>query len=667
MAVVKVDIRKQEGLAGGLSLGQAGPYKVMDLTFFHAIDPALPQNRAITDIDLAPRNARGLVEFQNDVRVIRPVDVTRGNGRLLVDVVNRGNSVALRMMNMARQSEDSAAIPDLGDGFLMRQGYIVAQIGWQYDVPPGKGQRAELPEASTDGKRLTGKVTVTFNPNAAAGIQRLFDRGTHKPHLLRDLNEPGATLTEQDYENGPVRIVPRSHWSFAALKDGAPVPDNGSIYLSTGFHAGKTYQVTYPPEGAPVIGLGLVAMRDTVSFLRHAQARHGNPCGGGIRYVHAFGVSQTGRWLRTFLYYGQNLDAEGRMVFDGVLAHVGGGRRGEFNRRFGLQSDQSKRTLSHLFPFTDVPQTDPATGRTEGLLDRQRQVGGVPKIFFTNGAAEYWGSLGSSVHTNIEMTRDVTPSPEVRIYQFAGTQHGSGSLPLTNAYGGGARLQQPANTVDYRPLLRAALVNLDRWVADGTEPPASKHPRIADGTLVEPPKIAGAFTRIPGVRFPEHLSKVSPAEYGPGLDEARVRNLTGEPLKVGVGYVSMVANVDPDGNEVGGIRLPDLSVPLATHTGWNMRGPEMGMPNLMIGLTGASIPFPVTRAQRQATGDPRPSIEERYASKEDYLKRVQKAAENLVTEGFLLAEDVELVVKGAALRYDVFTTQATPQLAAGRA
>ena len=655
MSVARFEVSRQTAVEN-FGFRDSVPYKMIDAVANYTVDPKDPQNSVIVDLDLAPRDAQGLVHFRGDVRVFRPVDQSRGNGRVLVDVVNRGNSVALGAMNRAKRGDEPGA-PDLGDGFLMRHGYTLVQIGWQYDVPPGKGQRLEVPEArAADGKPLTGRITVSFQPNSVTKSQKLFDRGTHKANLPQDVNEQGATLVEWEYENGPSRVIPRGQWSFASVKDGATTPDNTAVYYPEGFKAGLSYQATYTTQGATVIGLGHVAIRDLVSFLRHGGIKESNPT-LGVKYVYAFGASQTGRWLRNFLFYGQNLDTKGQIVFDGIIAHVGGGRRGEFNRRFGLQSDQSKRTLSYLFPFTDVEQTDPQTGRKEGLLSLQQKVGGLPKIFFTNGGAEYWGSLASTIHTNIEMTQDVAPGPNVRIYQIAGTQHGSGSLPLTNAYAGTSQLQHPGNTVDYRALLRAALLNLDEWVTSGKEPPPSKHGRIADGTLVPPESLTASFKKIPGATFPEHIDKVTPERYGPGLDPARAEGRAGEPLPVGVGYVNMVSAVDKDGNEVAGIRLPDIAVPLATHMGWNLRGPNMGQPTLMIGLTGSTVPFPVSKAERQISGDPRLSIEERYSSKEDYLAKVEAAAKDLVRQRYMVEEDIENVVKGAALRYDVFTTK----------
>jgi len=348
-----------------------------------------------------------------------------------------------------------------------------------------------------------------------------------------------------------------------------------------------------------------------------------------VQYAYGFGVSQTGRFLRLFLYLGLNLDENDRPVFDGIIPHIGGGRRGEFNRRFGQLSNLSKRTVSYLFPFNDVEQTDPETGRTDGLLSRQAARGGVPKVFFINTSAEYWGSLASLIHTDVVGTRDAAvPSESVRIYHLSGTQHSPRGLPLDNTASDGARVQQPCNIVDYRPLLRAALVHLDRWVTSGEAPPSSRHPRIDDGTLVPPERIAATFQAIPGVNFPAHLCSLTSRDFGPGMEEGREQGIVAAPpLAVGKAFTNLVSAVDEDGNELGGIRLPDISVPLATHTGWNLLHLETGGPDQMIGLTGSSIPFPATRVGREASGDPRRSIEERYASKEDYLEQVKKAAQ----------------------------------------
>jgi hypothetical protein len=313
--------------------------------------------------------------------------------------------------------------------------------------------------------------------------------------------------------------------------------------------------------------------------------------------------------------------------------------------------------VKNLFPFHDTVQTDPETGRTDGLLARLCTQGKVPKICFINTSAEYWGGHAALIHTDLDGKRDLAPSETVRIYHFAGTQHGPGNLLLTDTGAADdSRGQHMPNAVDYRPLLRAALVQLDRWVTTGQEPPPSCHPRLDDGTAVPPERTAAVFQTISEVQFPVHLRSIARLDFGTGTDEGLTTVL---PPRVGKPYPNLVAAVDADGNERAGIRLPDLSVPLATYTGWNVRHPDIGGPGQTLGLLGSTIPFPATPAEREASGDPRPSIEERYASKEDYLRRVQLAAEALVQQGYLLAEDLPTVTEQASQRYDLFQRRAT--------
>jgi len=477
----------------------------------------------------------------------------------------------------------------------------------------------------------------------------------HRPHPAKDLNEREAVLTVQEHEDAPPQTIPRQQWSFARLEGGRVVPDATHVYLASGFLPGKVYRVVYTTAGAPVIGLGLLAMRDVVSFLRYGSAQEGNPCAGHMQYAYSFGRSQSGRFLRHFLYLGLNQDEQDRTVFDGFMPLVAGGGRGEFNQRFGQPSNSNKYSVKNLFPFHDTVQTDPETGRTDGLLARLCTRGKVPKIFFINTSAEYWGGHAALTHTDLDGKRDLTPSETVRIYHFAGTQHGPGNLLLTDTGAADdSRGQHKPNSVDYRPLLRAALVQLDRWVTTGQAPPPSRHARLDDGTAVPPEHTAAAFQALPAVQFPAYLRSIARLDFGTGTDEGMTTVL---PPKVGKSYANLVAAVDADGNELAGIRLPDISVPLATYTGWNLRHPDIGGSGQTLSLLGATIPFPATQAEREASGDPRPSIEERYVSKEDYLHQVQQAAEALVQQGYLLAEDLPMVTEQASQRYDLFQSR----------
>ena len=654
MAVTVFEIKSRSPLAGGLAFGEVGPYEQLEGTVHFAVDPHHPCNGAITDLNHAPRDANGQVSCSADFRILRPAEPQRGNHRILFDVLNRGRQLALRYFNRGALVTDPTTPLDLGDGFLLRQGYTVAWCGWQYDVPQVSGLMSiNIPEAVTPDGPISGKVVVTFRLYDPDQVQGLSDR-MHRPYPTNDINDQAAALIVRDSEDAPPQMIPRDQWTFAKLEAGRVVPDASHIYLASGFQPGKVYQVLYFTTGAPVIGLGFAAQRDTVSFLRYGTARDGNPCAGDVQHAYAFGSSLSGRFLRHFLYLGMNEDEEERIVFDGLIAHVAGGRRGEFNQRFGQPSSTAKNSMGNLFPFAGTERTDPETGRTDGLLSRLAARGKVPKIFYINSPGEYWRGDASLMHTDLSGTRDVAPSEYVRIYHYAGTQHGAGDFPLTNTrVTDGARGQQPFNCVDTMPLLRAALVGLDRWVSTNEMPPPSRYPRIDDGTAVPQERVADTFKAIPGVRFPGHLPQISRLDFGPEADAGIATTL---PPVVGKAYSTLVPAVDEDGNELGSIRLPDISVPLATYTGWNLRHPDVGAPDQLLGqiLIGSTIPFPATNAQREASGDPRRSTEERYGSKEGYLDLVRRAAQTLVDEGYLLAEDLNTVTEQASQRYDLF-------------
>ena len=409
------------------------------------------------------------------------------------------------------------------------------------------------------------------------------------------------------------------------------------------------YQVIYTTTGAPIAGLGLAATRDIASHLRFDADSH-------LEHAYAFGVSQSGRFLRSFLYHGLNCDESGRAVFDGFMPHVAGGKRGEFNQRFAQPSSQATRSVNSLFPFADAAQTDPDTGLTDGLLSRLAAQGELPKVMYTYTSSEYWAGHGALVHTDVEGQHDVEPPDAVRVYAFAGTQHALGGLPLTDVDPvDGYRGAHSFNCLDYRALLRAALVRLDCWVSDGVTPPKSQYPRISDGTAVAPVTAAKGLEVTPGVELPKPVRKFTRLDFGP---DPLVPTVV--PATVGRDYPCFVSQVDADGNEVAGIRLPLVSVPMATHLGWNRRHADIGGEGQTLStggasggtLRGSSIPFAATRGEREETGDPRLSIEERYASRQDFLEQIENAARQLVADGYLLEEDVQPLIAQAAEHYE---------------
>jgi Alpha/beta hydrolase domain len=626
-----------------LAITRRGPYEFagyerLDGVARFAVDPLAAENAAITDLRLAPTDGAGRVRFEADFVVLRPADPARSRRRLLFQVVNRGRQPALPFsaLDAPLPLEVTERI-EPGDGFLLRRGWTVAWCGWQWDVVRRPGMLglaaplAVLPETDRD-----GQVLVSFQPHVlethhglghwpldpppgAAQVQ-------HAPYRPADVDDPAAVLTARDRPFGTPAEVPRASWRFAREEGGAVVPDDTCVWLAGGFQPGRVYEVRYRPRQCPVVGVGLLAVRDFVAHLRRGPGEIAGP----VDRAFAFGVSQSGRFLREFLHAGLNVDDAGRIVFDGVIPHVAGARRGEFNQRYGQPSVQHAPGLGHLAPFTDAE-----------LLERQRRLGGVPRVFTINTSSEYWRSEASLVH--VADGRDVEPPVEVRTYLFAGCQHGPGVLPpaRTTLVSPWVRPANRLNTVDYTPLLRAALVNLERWVVDGVEPPPDAVPRLSDGTAVDRADVLARFAAA-GVDAvlprPEDLPALRRLDLGDRVAEGVVRL----PAVAGEPYPSLVSSVDANLEEVAGIRLPDLTVPLAAQTGWNPRDPASGGEGQTVDMLGSSIPLP---------GAP---IAARYADRDAYCLLVRAEAERLVRARHLLEEDVERVVARAAAAFDAF-------------
>lgn len=585
MPVIDFKITLKRLLADGAVFDAVGSYEELTGRLQFAIDPGHPANCAIADVELAPRNAQGEVEFAADISILLPVDRLRCNGRILLDVVNRGNTVAVPNFNHATRpvfgpGSDPNPPIDSGDGWLMRQGYVVVSCGWQCDVPEIPGLlRLSAPEArDRDGKPLTGRVYTQLQAPEELPHFLLSDRG-HIPYPTADLDEPDAVLLARDQPDAKPEIIPRHRWRFARVERGQVVPDPRYVWLEGGFARGRLYQIAYTAVGAPVLGLGMAALRDSMAWLKHGTAAEGNPAPGLLRWVYAYGRSQTGRLLRTMIYHDLNRDEQGRRVFDGVIAHVAGGMRGEFNDRFGQNSKDRPHMMRHLEPFRIEPR------------------GGL-KVMLTNSSAEYHRGDASLIHTDPDGTRDIPHGADVRVYHFAGTEHGLGSWPPTDAVPAPAdpagwieRSQNLRGVVNYGRLLRACLWHLDRWVSEGVEPPPGRHPRVDDGTAVPPEAPAKLFDRIPWARYPRHHARLP------------LQDFSTLPPRAGRAYGSLVSAVDDDGNELAGIALPEVAVPLATHTGWNLRHPGIGGTEQLLIFAGSTIPFPRTQAEREAAGD----------------------------------------------------------------
>jgi hypothetical protein len=446
-------------------------------------------------------------------------------------------------------------------------------------------------------------------------------------------NDPRNVLTVRDFPSAQRAVIPRAEWQFAHMADGKLSPSDRFIHLNGGFQPGKIYEYVYVVADPVVAGGGFAAIRDFASY-----AKHSRDAVAPAERVYGQGISQDGRFLRDLLYQGFNADEEGRIALDGVLAHVGGAGRGSFNYRFAQPSRDAQPTSSIFFPtdvfsFTDQPEHDPVTGQTGGLLDLATQEKVVPKIFFSCTSYEYWGRAAALIHISADGKHDAAISNNVRIYHFTGLQHFSGPFPPQK--GTGDLLgQEPESPLPIKYFWRSMISNMDAWVRSNTPPPPSSYPKIADGNLV--PLSEYAFPVIPGVNRPHEANEAYRLDFGPNW---RQGVLSIEPPKVGPAFPVLVPQVDADGNERDGVRLPEISVPLATYASWNLRDPSIGAPNQRVAFEASYLPFPQTAADRQRTKDPRKSIAERYHDRDDYMTRYKAAVDDLVTARWILRED----------------------------
>ena len=652
--VVRIEVHSRGDLVGGQPFGAAGPYEKLAGKIFFAVDPSLPANRIVADLDKAPRNAAGQVEFSSDFFLIKPKNIARGNGAVLYEVSNRGGKGMLGFFNHAAGSVDPGSEAEMGDGFLMKQGFTLLWVGWQFDTPQRPGLVRVYPPTATDnGRPIRGLVRSDFVVTEKETDHSLADRD-HAAYAVVDPDSPNNVMTVRDSVEGPRRIVPRGQWGFSRADGAKTVVDPTRVYMAAKFEPGRIYEVVYTAQNPPLVGLGPAAIRDVISLLKYKSADTISIPAGAIHRALGFGISQSGRFLRTYLYYGFNKDENNRKVFDGVIAQVAGAGRGSFNHRFAQPSRDGHPYINFfyptdIFPFTDVAQKDPETGVTDGLLTHAGSPELLPKIFYTNSEYEYWGRAASLIHTTVDGSGDAPLMDNVRIYLLAAGQHGPGAFPPAQTIG-----QQRNNPLDYRWAMKALLLAMDRWTASGAAPPPSQYPRVADGTLVQPARLK--FPKLPGVTTSTAVHRAYHADYGPTFATEGVVTL--EPPRIGTAFPILVPQVDADGNGIAGVRMPELTVPLATYTGWNLFNDRSGPTDALSSMQGSYIPLPRTAAERKRTSDPRPSIEERYHDKDHYLALVSTAAEALVSQGFLLADDVPTVVQNAGRHWDYLASAA---------
>ena len=609
--VVRIDVRSREDF---------GTHERVIGRVHYAVDPKLPQNQAVTDLAAAPRNAAGTVEFAGDLLIFLPKPSANARGTVFLEVVNRGRDQSLGLMSEARQRDLAPENWNLGDRFLLEQGFTVAFLGWQFDVQAGDGLTLSVPTAPVNGVVRASAVTVSRSgPGGWLGLS----------YCASDASQPDATLTFRSVIVAQPTVLARESWQFA--------PDGCSVRRPAGFDAGLN-EVIYRATGSPVAGLGLAAVRDFASYLKHGGAvttLRENPA--LMRRVIGFGYSQSGRFLREFVRDGFNQDERGRAAFDGLMIASAGAGGGSFNHRFASPGQAGNSVLSIFRPVDLPPFND------DGLLAKATAASVVPRIFYTFSSTEYWARAGSLTHTNETGTADVPLAPTSRLYFLSGTPHASGGLPPAPQ-----QTRYSLNFAQQRWVLRALLIDLDKWLT-GTDPPPSRYPTIARRQLV--PRESVRFPKVPSLPFAEYLPGVWRMDYG--VEYATTRVITREPPSLGEPYPVLVPQVNADGNDEGGIPSPEVAVPLGTHTGWNVSTFQLSGLRYLAGLVGSFQPFARTKAEREQSGDSRPSIEERYASRQEYLQRVRRVATDLVRERFVLQDDVEGVVQQAERTWSV--------------
>jgi hypothetical protein len=628
MPITGITISAVEPFADGHVFGDAGPYLRVRGVAQGALDPGAAENAGIVDLDKTTRNAAGLVEYATDIFMLRPAEPKRGSGMLVYDVTNRGSKRILQLIDDVPGNDpvsvnDPKTLRDAGLGFLLGRGHSLVWSGWDPGAPrANNGLGADFPIAMENGRPITGRIRDEFHAGTRGPAELIVHR---LPYPVASLDQPHARLAVRAHESDKRRDVPRGEWEFV---------DNRSLRLlpeGRAFEPFKIYELWYEASEPKVLGIGFASVRDLVSFLRYERAANRllNE-GPDIRHAIGFGVSQSGRFLRHFLELGMNRDMQGRRVFDGVMSHVAGAGKVFANHRFGMPGRTATQHEDRLypenwFPFGNAAATDRFSGKTDAILKDQPTD---PLVIETNTATEYWQKGASLVHTDPSGTKDAELPANARAYLIAGTQHAGrpGSDPRPGP------CVNPRNPHSATPALRALFHALEEWVTKGVAPPPSRVPRIADGTAVNAesvrmPRVKNFALAAGANRITPPVDWIDPPENGPTSF-----------------YDTFVSAVDADGNEIAGIRLPPIAVPLATYTGWNV---YREAPCALCDRDGSRIPFARSRADREETDDPRPSLEERYGSRDAYIANIRNAAAALVAERLLLPMDAEAFIAAA--------------------
>lgn len=647
--VDRIEILERAPIANGKIFSKVGLYERIRGRLTFTIDPNAAENAGIVDLKLAPRGTDGKVTFAADFVLMKPVDPTRANGRLLYEVNNRGNIGVLGTFNDAGRGDGA------GNGFLFDQGYTVLSTGWTWDTPPGGDRlRADLPGIVEGGRTVTGKITGEIAVTAPT------DSATHVAlgaigYPPADPASSDAVLTVRDTASAARTVIPRNRWRFGRKVGDSVVYDPAWITLDGGFKPGALYQLTYVAREPRVVGLGLLAIRDAISFFRYARTdRIGGvnplvePAGELPTAVIAFGHSQSGRVMAAMMELGLTADGRNRAVIDGLYVSGAGGGKGSFNYRFAqagrhFSPDIELDYPTDYFPFSTAPSLDPVTQVTASLFDRYTGGKPRPKVFFVNSAAEYWARSGSLIHTTADADSDLSPDTNARVYFIAGGQH------IAARGGDRAEFSMCRNPLDYRPLQRGLLLRLDAWVTLNTEPPANAVPTLSEHQLPSVQQYAMAFPKIPAVRVPSRMLEPPRLDFGPRFAAEGIAEV---PPKQGPVFAARVPAPDGDGNDVGGLRMPEVTVPLGTYTGWNLYNAATQAPDRIGRWDGSFIAFPRNENERIGTGDPRKSVAERYSSREAYREAFATATLALAEQELIVSDDVNPMIERAARFYD---------------
>jgi len=645
--VLKVKIESQEIVLNGQEFGNYGQYELIKGKIWFVTDPGNIYNQWITDIHLSARDENGLIISVANFEVLQPVNSEKSRGLALVEVSNRGGKFSLRYFNRSRGGRiiDVANPDSFGDGLLMRNGLTVIWVGWQFDVPVANDiLRLEVPEVrNLDGSVITGLVRSDWTVDQLVNNLSLGHR-QQAGYLVSDTEDERTLLTVRDGRESYGTIVPDDKWGFGKIEDGKVIENRGYIYSKDGFEAGKIYELVYVSDRPVVTGLGLTAIRDVISY-----AKYDPECPFKIKKGIAAGVSQTGRFLRHFLYQGFNTDESGRQAYDGMMIITAGAGRGSFNHRFGQPSRDAHRYSAFfyptdIFPFTSRVVRDPEQWKSDGLLAHMWNNDHVPKIFYCNTGYEYWGRAASLIHTDPDGVYDIEPFPNEKIYMLASGQHYVGPSPTDRNRIEGTTLHR-GNSLDFSVNYRSLLVKLADWVEDKYAPPESAYPRIDKGTLVSPENVS--WPVVKDLILPSTIHVAYLADYGPRWDEGIVDY---QPPLLNKPFPSLVSAVDKFGNDIAGIRNIEITVPLGTFLPWNLRTGYSGGENELVDFTGTFIPL--QNGPDRYFPDARPGVEDLYKDFEDYLSKVDSELKKLIQSGYVLQEDREYLINKARSRWN---------------